>query len=103
MKILLLSATLIGAGLVIAGPAMAQPTPEKIKPIQTAQRNDSGSSDQGMNRDTTTGLSSAKKEREEAGASAASSNTGPASTATSGMSRNDHTTKGQTGKKAEPD
>jgi hypothetical protein len=93
MKILLLSATLIGAGLVIAGPAMAQPTPDKVDPVQTAQRNDNGSSarntDQGMNRDTTTGLSSAKKERDEAGASPVGSNTGSSSSATSGISHND--------------
>jgi hypothetical protein len=76
MKILLLSATLIGAGLVIAGPAMAQPTPDKVDPVQTAQRNDNGSStrdaDQGINRNTT-GLSSANKKHSEMGASSAGS------------------------------
>jgi hypothetical protein len=76
MKIVLLSATLIGAGLVSAGPAMAQPTPDKVDPVQTTQRNDNGSSardaDQGMNRNTT-GLSSANKEHSEMGASSAGS------------------------------
>src|SRR5690348_6464567 len=78
MKILLLSATLIGAGLVIAGPAIAQPTPAKVDPVQTAQRNDSGSSardaDQGMNRNTT-GQSSANKEHSEMGAPSAEATT----------------------------
>ncbi|MFL5286937.1 MAG: hypothetical protein ACJ8AW_39695 [Rhodopila sp.] len=76
MKILLLSATLIGAGLVIAGPAIAQPTPDKVDPVPTAQRNDNGSSardaDQGMNRNTT-GQSSATKGHSEMGASSAGS------------------------------
>lgn len=104
MKILLLSVTLLGAGLAIAGPAMAQPTPDKVNPAQTAQRNDNGSSarntDQGMNRDTT-GLSSAKKEHDKAGASSMGSHTESASSATSGVSHNDPSTKGR--KKAEPD
>jgi hypothetical protein len=76
MKILLLSATLIGAGLVIAGPAMAQPTPEKVDPVQTSQHNDNASSardaDQGMNRNTT-GQSSANKKHSKMGASSAGS------------------------------
>src|SRR4051812_25054715 len=76
MKIWLLSATLIGAGLVITGPGMAQPTPDKVDPVPTAQRNDNGSSardaDQGMNRNTT-GLSSTNKEHSEMGASSAGS------------------------------
>jgi hypothetical protein len=76
MKILLLSATLIVAGLVIVGPAIAQPTPDKVDPAQTAQRNDNGSSardaDQGMNRNTT-GPSSANKAHSQMGASSAGS------------------------------
>jgi len=95
MKIPTFSAILVGAGLVIAGPAIAQTTQEKIKPIHTAQRNDSSSSERstgkGMNSDGTTGLSSAKKEREQAGAAPAGSNTGPATSTTSSMSHNDGT------------
>jgi hypothetical protein len=76
MKIWLLSATLIGAGLVITGPGMAQPTPDKVDPVQTAQRNNNGSSardaDQGMNRNTTD-QSSANKGHSEMGTSSAGS------------------------------
>ena len=78
----------------IAGPAMAQPTPDKVDPVQTAQRNDSGSSardaDQGMNRNTT-GLSSANKEHSEMGGSSAQATTKATPSmhndATTGLSR----------------
>ena len=93
MKILLLSATLIGAGLMITGPTLAQTAQEKIKPVQTAQRDDTTSSQRGVAKgtesNTTTGLSSAAKEHEEMGAPA---HTGSTRSATTGMSNSDTTT-----------
>ena len=89
MRILLLSAALIGAGLVTAGPTIAQTAQEKIKPVQTAQRDTAKSTDD----NATTGLSSAKKEHEEMGASP-NSQTGSTRSATTGAmsSHNDATT-----------
>ena len=78
MKPLLLSATLIGAGLVIAGPAVAQ------------------NINKGSDPNATTGLSSANKEHSEMGASSAGSDTGSATTTRSAVSHNDPTTKGRT-------
>jgi len=77
MKTLLLSATLIGAGLVIAGPAIAQ------------------NINKGSDPNATTGLSSANKEHNEMGASSAGSDTG-STTTRSAVSHNDPTTKGRT-------
>ena len=80
MKTLLLSATLIGAGLVIAGPAVAQNINKGSDPNATTgpssankEHSEMGASSAGstarsttsMHNDGTTGLSSAKKEREE--------------------------------------
>ena len=89
MKTLLLSATLIGAGLVIAGPAIAQNINKGSDPNATkgsgpnattgqssanTEHSEMGASSAGstarstpsMHKDATTGLSSAKKQREEA-------------------------------------
>jgi|1185.fasta_scaffold166959_1 hypothetical protein len=77
MKTLLLSATLIGAGLVIAGAVVAQ------------------NINKGSDPNATTGLSSANKEHNEMGASSAGSDTGSATTK-SAVSHNDPTTKGRT-------
>jgi|1186.fasta_scaffold903076_1 hypothetical protein len=74
MKKILLSATLIGAALMVAGPACAQNVGK------------------GTDSNTTTGLSSANKERTEAGASPAGSNTRSTAGATSTMSHDEPTT-----------
>ena len=80
MKILLLSATLIGAGLVIAGPAIAQNINKGSDPNATTglsnankEHSEMGASSAeattkatpSMHNDATTGLSSAKKQHEE--------------------------------------
>jgi len=81
MKTLLLSATLIGAGLVIAGPAVAQNINKGSDPNATTGRSstnkehsemgassaqDTTKATPSMHNDATTGLSSAKKQHEEA-------------------------------------
>ena len=77
MKTLLLSATLIGAGLVIAGPATAQNINKGSDPNATTSANKEHSgmgassaeattkATPSMHNDATTGLSSAKKQHEE--------------------------------------
>jgi len=80
MKTLLLSATLIGAGLVIAGPAIAQNINKGSDPNATTGQSSANKehSEMGapsaeattkatpsMHNDATTGLSSAKKQHEE--------------------------------------
>ena len=84
MKTLLLSATLIGAGLVIAGPAVAQNINKGSDPNATTgpssankEHSEMSASSAGstakttpsMHDDGTVGLSSAKKQREEANTS----------------------------------
>ena len=80
MKTLLLSATLIGAGLVIAGPAIAQninkgsdPNATKGSGPNAKEHSEMGApsaeattkATPSMHNDATTGLSSAKKQHEE--------------------------------------
>ena len=79
MKTLLLSATLIGAGLVIAGPVPAQNINKGSDPNATTglsstnkEHSEMGASSEAttkttpsMHNDATTGLSSAKKQHEE--------------------------------------
>jgi hypothetical protein len=78
MKTFLLSAALVGAGLMISGPVAAQNINKGSDPNATnKERSEMGASSAGstarstpsMHNDATTGLSSAKKQHEEANTS----------------------------------
>jgi hypothetical protein len=86
MKLLSMSAAILGGALLIAGPALAQSTPDKT-PKQTAEKQPTqgysdGGFDTGPGSRATTGVgASATKQRTDGGYSDGGFDTGPASKA----------------------
>jgi hypothetical protein len=87
VKILSLSVVLVGAGLLVAAPALAQSTPDQMKSAQAAkQKTDGGPSDGGFNTGPASGATSgpsqgANKQHTDGGPSDGGFYTGPASKA----------------------
>ena len=88
MKLLSLSAVMVGAGLLVAGPVIAQTSSDTAKPTQQAskQKTDGGPSDGGFNTGPASGATSgpsggANKQHTDGGPSDGGFYTGPASKA----------------------